>query len=223
LQSAENPQHKVSNLSVTRAGISFSGWGEDFGYHCGIFMCNKTVAVQANDSFKDMKYVSAANGSGNKWCAPVDNHTLSGYCWVSSKEATEFVKSVNILILENHPEAQAHHQALQAEFQRTADAWRASGAKTALPEEARPHKVLAENAVQEKNLKRAINEYEAGLAIFPTWPDGQYNVALLCGETGDYDEAVQHMEQYLVLALNAPDAQPAKDKIIIWRDKISRP
>jgi hypothetical protein len=31
------------------------------------------------------------------------------------------------------------------------------------------------------------------------------------------------MEEYLVLAPDAPDALAAKDKIIIWQDKIAQP
>jgi tetratricopeptide (TPR) repeat protein len=209
-----SPDHKVSNLIVTKTGITFSGW-TDTG-----LLFTTTVAAQANVSFKDMKYFSSVD---DPHCAPIDTQTNDTFCWTSPAEAKKFVRAVNILILENHSEAQAYHQAMQAEFQKTADEWRASGAKTLLPEDAREHKVLAENAVQEKNFKKAINEYEAGLATFPTWPDGQYNVALLCGETGEYEEAVQHMKDYLALALDASDAQAAKDKIIIWRDKISQP
>ena len=216
LQASSNPQYAVTNLSVTKTGFSFSGWTVDTA-----FLGNNSVAAQANISFKDMRYVFSSQLPN--WCLPIDTKTADVVCWKSAEDGTKFVQAVNILILENRPEAQVRHQAVLTEFQKTANAWRASGAKMALPEEARRHKVLAENAVQEKNFEKAINEYEAGLAIYPTWPDGQYNLALLCGETGNYDEAVQHMEEYLVLAPDAPDALAAKDKIIIWQDKIAQP
>jgi predicted TPR repeat methyltransferase len=59
------------------------------------------------------------------------------------------------------------------------------------------------------------------LVIFPTWPEGQFNLAFLCGETGDYGCAVEHMQDYLELVPDAPDAQAAKDKLIIWKDKLN--
>lgn len=106
-------------------------------------------------------------------------------------------------------------------FKTDAAAWRALAVKPLMPEGAREHKVLAENAVQEKNFPKAIDEYEAALNIFPTWPEGQFNLALICGQTGDYGCAVEHMQNYLELVPDAQDAQAAKDKLIIWRDKLA--
>jgi len=38
-----------------------------------------------------------------------------------------------------------------------------------------------------------------------------------------YRGAVLHMPEYLVLVPDAPDAQAAKDEIIIWKDKTTHP
>jgi hypothetical protein len=61
----------------------------------------------------------------------------------------------------------------------------------------------------------------AALDIFPTWPEGQFNLATLAGEKKYYELAVLHMKEYLELVPDSPDAQAAKDSIIIWRDKLS--
>ena len=107
------------------------------------------------------------------------------------------------------------------QFNERAAEWRAATVKPPLPEDARQHKVLAENAVQEKHFAKAIDQYEAALDTFPTWPEGQFNAALLCGETGDYEDAMQHMQNYVQLVPDAQDAQAARDKILIWREKLS--
>lgn len=108
------------------------------------------------------------------------------------------------------------------QFKSQAAQWRAANPKPTMPESAHEHQVLAENAIQEKNISKAIDEYEAALAIFPAWPEGQFNVALLCGETDDYASAVEHMQHYLELVPDAKNAEGAKDKIIIWKDKLSQ-
>lgn len=106
------------------------------------------------------------------------------------------------------------------EFRARAVSWRRGGARSELPAEARRERVLAENSFKEKDFDAAIRHYQAALEIYPTWPEGQFNTALLCGEAQRHQEAIRHMNYYLELAPDAPDAQAAKDKITIWQDKI---
>jgi len=44
----------------------------------------------------------------------------------------------------------------------------------------------------------------------------------LLGEAADYAEAVRHMRSYLELVPDAPDANVARDRLIIWQDKLKR-
>jgi tetratricopeptide (TPR) repeat protein len=107
-------------------------------------------------------------------------------------------------------------------FKPKAAAWRLQPVKPEMPEEAHRHQVLAEHAYQAKDMDKAIAEYAAALAIFPYWPEGQYNLAMLAGEIGGrigYDIAATHMKAYLELMPDAPDARAAKDSIIVWEDK----
>ncbi len=98
-------------------------------------------------------------------------------------------------------------------------AWRANGSKLELPEEAQRHKVLAEEAFKEKNLQKAVKEYNAALEIYPTWPSGHFNLALILGELQNFSQAAEHMSTYLELDPNAADAEKVKGQIWIWQDK----
>lgn len=90
-----------------------------------------------------------------------------------------------------------------------------------MPEAAREHQVLAEYAFKQRETEKAVREYKSALEIFPTWPEGQFNLATLAGEQKDYGTAILHMEEYLELVPDSPDTQAAKDSIIIWRDRLS--
>jgi hypothetical protein len=104
-------------------------------------------------------------------------------------------------------------------FQKQAAAWRALAAKPELPEDARKQRTLAESYLREKDFKGAIQHYESGVDLCPTWPEGWYNLALLYGETEEFAKASDRMKHYLELMPNSPDTQAAKDKIVIWEDK----
>jgi tetratricopeptide (TPR) repeat protein len=99
-------------------------------------------------------------------------------------------------------------------------AWRTAGARVDLPEEAVRHRVLAEAAFQEKDFGKAASAYEEALVVYPTWPEGQFNAALMLGELHRYADAVVHMKAYLELTPDAPDAQKATQQIWIWEDKM---
>ena len=48
------------------------------------------------------------------------------------------------------------------------------------------------------------------------------NAALLCAELGYYSEALHHMRAYLELVPDAPDAQQARDHMVIWEAKLTK-
>jgi tetratricopeptide (TPR) repeat protein len=106
-------------------------------------------------------------------------------------------------------------------FKAQAKSWREASVKPAMPEAAREHQVLAEYAFKEKDTDKAIKEYSSALDIFPTWPEGQFNLATLAGEKKFYETAIFHMKEYLELVPESPDAQAAKDSVIIWKDKVN--
>lgn len=98
-------------------------------------------------------------------------------------------------------------------------AWRALKNKLPLPEAARKYRLLAEDAVNEKNFENADKYYSQALAIEPLWPEGQFNLALIDGELRKYAEAASHMRLYLEMVPDAADAQGARDKVTVWEEK----
>ncbi len=115
----------------------------------------------------------------------------------------------------------AQQDAAMQQFALQAKSWREANPKPQMPENAREHQVLAEYAFKNREAEKAIKEYDAAVAIFPTWPEGQFNLATLAGEQKDYDTAIFHMKQYLELVPDSSDAQNAKDSIIVWKDRLS--
>jgi hypothetical protein len=110
----------------------------------------------------------------------------------------------------------------EAEFAKQAAAWRALTEKPALPDEVKNHRTLAEAYIQERDLAKAVEHYKAGLKAYPTWPQGWYNLALIDGDLGDYETAAREMGFYLELVPNAADAEAAKVKILLWKDKANK-
>ena len=104
-------------------------------------------------------------------------------------------------------------------FHQQVATWRALNPKPPLPEAVRQQRLLAENALKEKQPEEALNRYEAGLELYPTWPQGCFNAALIAAELRFYSQAVEHMQSYLELVPDAPDAKAARDQIVIWQDK----
>jgi tetratricopeptide (TPR) repeat protein len=108
-----------------------------------------------------------------------------------------------------------------ADFQGKAKAWRALKVKPELPPEVRRYRLLAEDAIKHKEFEKAVQYYEQGLEIEPLWPQGQYNAALLYGEMKEYRDAELHMKRYLELVPDAPDAQAARDQMMIWQSRMA--
>lgn len=104
-------------------------------------------------------------------------------------------------------------------FTQRAVEWRALPSKPPVPEEVRVQRLLAEDAVKQNKPGEALNRYETGLELYPTWPQGWFNAALIAAELGYFADAVEHMQAYLELVPDAPDAQAARDQIAMWQFK----
>jgi hypothetical protein len=140
--------------------------------------------------------------------------------FMSKGRAEAFAAALQFLAANAREEVQAQQEASFRQFEPQAKAWRDASVKPAMPEAAHEHQVLAEYAFKEKDTDKAVNEYTAALEIYPCWPEGQFNLATLAGEKKLFAVAVFHMKEYLELVPESPDAQAAKDSIIIWKDKL---
>jgi tetratricopeptide (TPR) repeat protein len=221
----------ISQISATETGFRYTqtikwstgwGWRHDAGAFGFRFVDLKDVTVApAGSEFRVT--LQLPNDSKRSMFCSADGQT-TWLVWKQKEDADAFAEAVNWMIWQSSPEGRAkiaRQKRTEEAFRQQLAAWRAATEKPKMPDEAHVHEVLARSAVEEKNLSRATDEYEAALEIFPTWPEGQFNLALICGETSDYDCAVEHMQNYLELVPDAADAQAAKDKLIVWRDKLT--
>jgi tetratricopeptide (TPR) repeat protein len=104
-------------------------------------------------------------------------------------------------------------------FTARAAAWRALATKPPIPDEVRVQRMMAEDAFKANKPDEALHYYETGVMLYPTWPEGNFNAALISGDLSYYDAAIEHMQAYLELVPDAADAQAARDKILIWQTK----
>jgi tetratricopeptide (TPR) repeat protein len=111
------------------------------------------------------------------------------------------------------------HTADSDDFRQQAAVWRALTTKPALAEGARILRLAAEDAIKRQKPDEALNDFELGVEADPTWAQGWFNAALLAGELGFFADAADHMQNYLELLPDAPDAQSARDQIDLWKYK----
>lgn len=110
----------------------------------------------------------------------------------------------------------------EEKFAEIARAYREATTKPVLTEDVRRFKVQAEGAVNDKAFNDAADFYAQALGVAPWWPEGHFNLALILGETGDYESAIIEMKHYLLLVPNAPDARAVQDKIYDWERKAEK-
>lgn len=157
------------------------------------------------------------------WCLAAGGKEIDmDLVWSDYADARAVADALNRLVTFAQGERTPAEEEALRQFPQQAAAWRALPVKPAISEPVRRHRLLAENAIKERQFDSALEEYEAGLQIDPVWPEGHFNAALLYAETGYYSEAVSHMRAYLELVPDAPDALSARDQIIIWETKLPR-
>lgn len=184
---------------------------------------------QAKAVFKQLDYVrcgaSKSEGVSYVWPGHKDGAFFSAIPWGNlllrwkdERDAQRFAEALNRMVYEAHAGKPGADDF--ASFAAAAKAWRENpGSRPKPPEGWERYRVLAEQSIREKEFVAALENYEMGLESFPTWPEGWYNAALLYAELGEYGYAADRMRRYLELMPDAPDAQAAREKIIIWEDK----
>jgi tetratricopeptide (TPR) repeat protein len=140
-----------------------------------------------------------------------DNYDCPEECVQAAKNFAAALNRLHVLANDNG--------AAWDQFRQQAAAWRALATKPPLPDAVRIQRIAAEDAIKNSHPDAAMNYYEAGLALYPTWPEGHFNAALIAAELGDYTDAAEHMQSYLELTPNAADAQAAHDQLDLWQLK----
>jgi tetratricopeptide (TPR) repeat protein len=141
------------------------------------------------------------------------------FVWSDEADAQNFADAFNRLLYAVYRNEKSAE--LQT-FSAAAQAWRENPVKPPLGPEADRHRILAENAIKEKNLDDAVEHFENALEIQPMWPAGWFNLALIYAEQNDYADACDRMQHYLELVPDAPDAKDAREQIVIWEDKAAK-
>jgi hypothetical protein len=137
---------------------------------------------------------------------------------VGSVECLHFVDWFASALNSLHAFALSHPASL-GDFHAAAAAWRALATKPPLAEKARIRRLAAEDAIKRQKPDEALNDFELGVEADPTWAQGWFNAALLAGELGFFADAADHMQNYLELLPDAPDAKSARDQIDLWKYK----
>jgi tetratricopeptide (TPR) repeat protein len=166
------------------------------------------------------------NETSHMWRVTYISYAFDKPFWWESRDrdrAERFNAALRLLVQQAVHNWDAYAATELQKFDPQAQAWRAMPEKPKMPDDAYTHKVLAEAAYRNHDLMKAFVEYNLALQKFPTWPEGQFNAALIGAELKRYRGAVFHMKEYLALAPDAPDAPAAKDKIILWQDKTTHP
>lgn len=140
------------------------------------------------------------------------------FVWSDERMAQRFADAFNRLV---YAALQSENKDDFATFSVAAKAWRENPVKPPLSPEADRQRILAENAIQEKNFDSAVGHYESAVEVQPMWPGFWFNLGMLYAEQKDFATAVDRMKHYLELVPDAPDAQNARTQIIIWEDKAS--
>lgn len=188
--------------SLVRKGRDLKPVQTDHGY-----------AISFAEGYVGYDRVDASDSGPFSYCA---NRVV--FTWKHDRDAARFCDAVNRLVYEAAKNVTDDPFATFANAARTFRA----GKAPAPPDGWDRHRVLAENALQEKDYFTALEHYEAGLRIFQTWPEGWFNAALLYEAVGEWDYAVDRMNRYLELTPDAPDAQAAREKLIVWKEKMRR-
>ena len=234
---------RVSGYKV-EYDYSWSKQGRGFGYHPAPQSGNGTGVL-------DLKKMGPVFGVANSGWAPASHgrrggtftvaadpqFRCAGYClinrdqskyvdsafmWTSEQDATLLSQALNRLGQAARGIQTPEELAVWSDFPQKAAAWRALAAKPPQTDEVRRHRILAEKAISDKDMAGALEHYEAGLAIDPVWPEGHFNAAMLYAQLSFYGGAIQHMNAYLQLVPDAPDAQAARDQLVIWEDELKK-
>ncbi|MFI5143220.1 MAG: hypothetical protein ACHQQS_17925 [Thermoanaerobaculales bacterium] len=222
-QHMSTSQKRLRKINVTSTGFEFL----DEGVESERFGSPQPYSIMRTYSFLDMGHVSLTPVTQSQ--ALYEVHFASrnrqgpiSFVWENQEDAQAFVSAVARLVVEANGSNLGAGTYLFAVFRQQAAAWRRLATKPALADDVKHERILAESALNEKDLASAIDHYEAGLEIDPLWAQGQFNAAWIRGELGDFAEAIWHMRCYLELLPEAPDAQQARDQLVIWQDKAAR-
>lgn len=218
--------HPVKNIRVRGDGLEYDSsrnqvtdtmWGT-----------RETVAAPVKLAFRDLQPISLSDehpsAPAEAWFAgPPDSEErctrkCGDFFWAERADAERFARAMNVLIAA----ARSGRRDDFEQFRMLAAQWRSLPRKPPLSAQADRLRLLAEHALQQNDLANAAARYDEALDIFPGWPEGWMNAALLCEAMKDYQCAADRVRHYLELLPNSRDAAAAREKLVIWEELAQR-
>jgi tetratricopeptide (TPR) repeat protein len=232
-QKPDRPSYQYDKLSVTFIGkekvelymsLISTNWGSVFyNYRVNLTEMSDPY-IKTRDFWNNFNGFKVVLDRGVTYETNTAHKEGVPIIWPLKSEAEAFCTALSVLkqnAIKEKTKVTSESSSF-ADFQEKARAWRALKVKPDLPQDVRRFRVLAEDAIKHQEFEKAIQYYEQGLEIEPLWPQGQYNAALLYGEMKEYRDAELHMKRYLELVPDAPDAQAARDQMMIWQSRMKQ-
>ncbi len=145
-------------------------------------------------------------------------YNAEALAWKDEDAAKRFCDALNRLIYQAHVGVTSV-DGFQV-FSKLVAGWRSDPSTIPpRPDDIERQRILAEQAVKDKDLISALFHYERAVEAYPPWAAGWFNAALIYAEFGEFEYAADRMKHYLELVPNAPDARAARDKMIVWEEK----
>jgi len=173
--------------------------------------------------FRNEPYCTGVKGLADRrgrFFSPAGLRAREGlYAWPDARDAQRFCEAWNYLVRHaRNPEAED-----MLVFGANARGWlERPETRPAAASGWDRQRILAEASYRERNFIRALEHFEEGLRLHPSWAAGWFNAALLYEALEEYEYASNRMRHYLALAPNAPDARQAREKLVVWEDRLRR-
>lgn len=91
-----------------------------------------------------------------------------------------------------------------------------------LDEQREPHFLTGKARVAARDTRGAMEAFELALEANPRNASAHYELGLLCESVEDYAAAIYHLERYLKLRPNAPNAQIIRDRINVDKMQLAK-
>jgi hypothetical protein len=146
------------------------------------------------------------------------------YFWLwsgwSQTDAQQIADALKVLVLDARQRIDGMLATRYQKFLGLCGTWLSSKTTAPVPEEARQHALLSQDAASRNDTDRALDESDKMVDAAPCWAQARQQAAVLEAQVGYYPVAVQNMKKYLLLYPDAPDAQSVRDQILIWNGRM---
>lgn len=146
------------------------------------------------------------------------------YFWLwsgwSQTDAQQMADALRVLVLDARQQIDRMLATRYQKFLELCSTYIDSKTSAPVPEEARQHQLLSQDAASRNDTDKALDESDKMVDAAPCWAQARYQAAQLEAQVGYYPVAVQNLKKYLLLEPDASNAQAVKDQILIWNGRM---